>query len=174
MIKVRSNRKALTDGLNGWTALRTFLWDLPQMTTFMRDLIERKRKQPGDDILSGLIVAQSDEGERLSEDEIISMTFLLIIAGYETTVHLINNFVLTILQFPDQLEKLQNNPELIDSAVEEVLRGASGPVWVIHGIGTGRLKRGLRDWFQSLAYVERVVDADQGDGGAGCSVVWVR
>ena len=61
-----------------------------------------------------------------------------------------------------------------ESAVEELLRGANGPVWVIHGIGTGRLKRGLRQWLDSLPYVERVGDADQGDGGPGCSVVWVR
>ena len=61
-----------------------------------------------------------------------------------------------------------------EAAVDDVLRGANGPVWVIHGIGTGRLKRGLRDWLASLAYVERVVDAEQGDGGAGCSVIWVR
>ena len=61
-----------------------------------------------------------------------------------------------------------------EAAVEELLRGANGPVWVIHGIGTGRLKRGLRQWLDSLAYVERVTDADQGDGGPGCSVVWVR
>jgi len=61
-----------------------------------------------------------------------------------------------------------------ESAVDDVLRGANGPVWVIHGIGTGRLKRGLRDWLASLAYVERVLDAEQGDGGAGCSVIWVR
>ena len=61
-----------------------------------------------------------------------------------------------------------------EAAVDDVLRGANGPVWVIHGIGTGRLKRGLRDWLASLAYVERVLDAEQGDGGAGCSVIWVR
>ena len=61
-----------------------------------------------------------------------------------------------------------------EAAVEDVLRGANGPVWVIHGIGTGRLKRGLRDWLGSLNYIDRVVDADQGDGGAGCSVIWVR
>ena len=61
-----------------------------------------------------------------------------------------------------------------EAAVEELLRGANGPVWVIHGIGTGRLKRGLRQWLDSLPYVERVGDADQGDGGPGCSVVWVR
>ncbi len=61
-----------------------------------------------------------------------------------------------------------------EAAVEDVLRGANGPVWVIHGIGTGRLKRGLRDWLGSLNYIDRVVDAEQGDGGAGCSVVWMR
>jgi DNA mismatch repair protein MutS2 len=61
-----------------------------------------------------------------------------------------------------------------EAAVEERLRAASGPVWVIHGIGTGKLKRGLRDWLATVPYVERVSDAGQGDGGAGCSVVWVR
>ena len=61
-----------------------------------------------------------------------------------------------------------------EAAVDDVLRGANGPVWVIHGIGTGRLKRGLRDWLASLDYVERVLDAEQGDGGAGCSVIWVH
>ncbi len=60
-----------------------------------------------------------------------------------------------------------------EAIVEEHLRSANGPLWVIHGIGTGKLKRGLRDWLESVPYVERVVDADKGDGGAGCSVVWV-
>ena len=61
-----------------------------------------------------------------------------------------------------------------EAAVEEQLRNANGPVWVIHGIGTGKLKRGLRAWLDTVPYVERVTDAEQGDGGAGCSVVWVR
>jgi DNA mismatch repair protein MutS2 len=61
-----------------------------------------------------------------------------------------------------------------ESAVEEVLRSASGPVWVIHGVGSGRLKRGLRAWLGTVPYVERVCDAEQGDGGAGCSVIWPR
>jgi DNA mismatch repair protein MutS2 len=61
-----------------------------------------------------------------------------------------------------------------EAAVEETLRGANGPVWVIHGIGTGKLKRGLRDWLATLPWVERVADADQGDGGPGCSVVWLQ
>ena len=61
-----------------------------------------------------------------------------------------------------------------EAAVEERLRGANGPVWVIHGIGTGKLKRGLREWLAGVPYVERVCDAEQGDGGMGCSVIWVR
>ena len=61
-----------------------------------------------------------------------------------------------------------------EAAVEEILRAASGPVWVIHGHGTGKLKRGLREWLEGVPYVERVVDAEPGDGGGGCSVVWVK
>ncbi len=61
-----------------------------------------------------------------------------------------------------------------EAAVEERLRGANGPVWVIHGIGTGKLKRGLREWLSGLPWVERVSDAEPGDGGPGCSVIWVQ
>ena len=60
-----------------------------------------------------------------------------------------------------------------EAAVEERLRGANGPVWVIHGIGTGKLRRGLREWLATVPYVQRVADADQGDGGPGCTVIWV-
>ncbi|GDX71857.1 endonuclease MutS2 [Cyanobium sp.] len=61
-----------------------------------------------------------------------------------------------------------------EAAVEDHLRTASGPLWVIHGIGTGKLKRGLREWLATLPYVERVSDAEQGDGGPGCSVIWPK
>ena len=61
-----------------------------------------------------------------------------------------------------------------EAAVEEQLRAANGPLWVIHGIGTGKLKRGLREWLATVPYVERVSDAEQGDGGPGCSVIWPK
>ncbi len=58
--------------------------------------------------------------------------------------------------------------------IEEYLRLVVGPLWVIHGIGTGKLKRGLRKWLQTVPNVERVTDADQSDGGPGCSVIWLQ
>jgi DNA mismatch repair protein MutS2 len=61
-----------------------------------------------------------------------------------------------------------------EAEVEQRLSRSGGPLWVIHGIGTGRLKRGLREWLQTQPWVERVSDAEQADGGAGCSVVWVK
>ena len=128
MPQFRDGLSAMKDGFSGWTVARTLFWDIPHLTKFVRELIARKRANPQSDILTGLIQAE-DEGERLNENELISMVFLLIIAGYETTVQLISNGVLTLLQYPEQLKKLKENPELIDSAIEEILRYA-GP---IHG-----------------------------------------
>ncbi len=61
-----------------------------------------------------------------------------------------------------------------ESVIEERLRNAVGPLWVIHGIGSGKLKTGLRDWLNSISYISKVVDADSKDGGAGCSVIWLK
>lgn len=60
-----------------------------------------------------------------------------------------------------------------EAVVEAKLRDGIGPIWVIHGIGTGKLKIGLRKWLSNLPYVHKVTDAEQTDGGAGCSVVWL-
>ncbi|MEM8863315.1 MAG: cytochrome P450, partial [Chloroflexota bacterium] len=111
---------------------KTMFWDIPKAIKFCQKLIERKRKNPGEDILTGLIEAEED-GERLSEDELIAMLFLLIVAGYETTVHLITNGVQTLLSHPEQLDRLKNDWSLIDSAVEEINR-FNGP---IHGTKLG-------------------------------------
>lgn len=117
---------ALASGMSGVTIVKTFLWDMPRAVRFCRALIERKRTDPRDDILSGLIEAEA-EGDRLSEDELVAMIFLLIVAGYETTVHLITNAVQTLLTHPDQLQRLGENPALMESAVEEVNR-FNGPI----------------------------------------------
>ena len=118
--------RVLSDGMTGWNILRTFLWDIRKAAGFMRDLIHRKKANPGDDILTYLI-QEEEEGSRLTEDELVAMLFLLILAGFETTTHMIANGVLALLQHPDQLERLRAEPALIDSAVEEMLRFC-GPV----------------------------------------------
>ncbi|WP_269622291.1 endonuclease MutS2 [Prochlorococcus marinus] len=61
-----------------------------------------------------------------------------------------------------------------EAVIEEKFRNTLGPVWVIHGIGTGRLKKGLTEWLKNLDYVEKITMAEKYDGGAGCSVVWLR
>ena len=61
-----------------------------------------------------------------------------------------------------------------ESVLEETLRVTNGPVWVIHGIGSGKLKNGLRNWLKDLPYVEKIVDAEKSDGGPGCTVIWMR
>ncbi len=60
-----------------------------------------------------------------------------------------------------------------ESVIEEKLRTCSGALWVIHGIGSGKLKKGLRQWFNTLSYIKKVADAEPFDGGAGCSVLWM-
>ncbi|MFP6617637.1 MAG: cytochrome P450 [Candidatus Hydrogenedentota bacterium] len=123
---IRNTMKVLSDGLSGWNVLRTLFWDLRKTSEFIRGLVVKKRENPGDDILTGLIEAEED-GERLTEDELVSMVFLLVIAGYETTVHLITNGMLVLFEHPEQLAFLRERPELMDSAVEEILRYA-GPI----------------------------------------------
>ncbi|MBU8787785.1 cytochrome P450 [Bacillus glycinifermentans] len=93
---------------------------------YMGHLIEDRRKNSTEDLVSALIHAET-EGEKLTEKELYSMILLLIVAGHETTVNLIGNGVLALLQHPKQLENLKSNPELISSAIEEVLR-FYGPV----------------------------------------------
>ncbi len=126
MPRFKEGLAVLKDGFSGWTIVRSLFWDMPRLSKFIRELINRKRSNPQDDILTKLIQAE-DEGEKLNEDELVGMVFLMIVAGYETTVQLITNGVLALLQHPDQLEKLRARPELIDSAVEEILRYL-GPV----------------------------------------------
>ncbi len=99
-----------------------------QLTGFLAALVEDKRAHPGDDLLSRLTQV-ADEGSRLSADELLYMTFLLLTAGFETTVNLIANSVLSLLRHPAQMALLQSRPGLLPDAVEEFLR-YEGPVHV--------------------------------------------
>ncbi|MFD6068965.1 MULTISPECIES: cytochrome P450 family protein [Amycolatopsis] len=92
-----------------------------KMHAYLVDLIEEKRAEPAEDLLSGLIHA-SDEGDSLSAEELLAMAFLLLVAGFETTVNLIANSVFALLRAPDQLAALRADPALLPGAIEEFLR----------------------------------------------------
>ncbi|CAN5831870.1 cytochrome P450 [soil metagenome] len=97
-----------------------------ELSSYLRDLVKERRKQPQDDLLTGLIQAE-DEGNQLNEQEMISTVFLLLFAGNETTTNLIGNGILTLLRHPEELERLRENPNLMRTAIEELLR-FDGPV----------------------------------------------
>src|SRR6516165_7274138 len=91
------------------------------MVRYFTALLAAKRREPGDDLLSALVAAR-DEEDRLSENELLSMAFLLLVAGHETTVNLIASGVLALLLNPAELARLRAEPALIGGAVEELLR----------------------------------------------------
>jgi len=88
---------------------------------YIQQQIRIRRHAPDLDLLSALIQAE-EMGDKLSEDELVAMIFLLLIAGHETTVNLIGNGTLALLENPQQLSKLLSNPDMLNSAVEEMLR----------------------------------------------------
>lgn len=94
---------------------------LRALGAYVGGLAEGKRRAPGDDVISAMIAAAED-GDRLSGDELLSMIFLLLVAGHETTVGLVGLGTYTLLRHPEALELLRARPELIEQAVEELLR----------------------------------------------------
>ncbi len=97
---------------------------LPSIRAFMgylRQLFRRLRSSPQEGLLTALVQVE-EAGDRLSEDELVAMGFLLLIAGHETTVNLIASGMLALLQHPDQLQRLRTDPSLIRTAIEELLR----------------------------------------------------
>ncbi len=92
-----------------------------ELDRYFDEVIEQRRVAPRDDLVSRLIAAEED-GDQLSHEEVLSLLELLLVAGNETTTNLIGNGLLALLQQPEQLERLRREPELIESAVEELLR----------------------------------------------------
>ena len=108
---------------NGAEALLVIpaLW---RFLRFVRGLIRLRQKEPGDDLLTDLVRAE-EAGDRLTEDELVGMVFLLLIAGHETTVNLISTGTLELMRHPEELERLRADPALGKTAVEELLRYTS-------------------------------------------------
>ncbi len=111
------------------------------MVGYIRDLIEVKRADPGDDLLSAL-VAVSEDGDRLTRDELTSTVFLLLIAGHETTVNMIGNGTYLLLSHRRQWDLLCARPDLLPGAIEEFLRYESPVQSATHRVATTDLTLG--------------------------------
>ncbi|MES9509596.1 cytochrome P450 [Streptomyces sp. NPDC000609] len=113
-----------------------------ELRAYMAGLIDQHRQDPQDDLMTALIEAR-DDGDRLSELELIDLCVGILVAGHETTASQIPNFVLTLLDHPDQLTRLRAEPELVPNAVEELLRfvplgsGAGQPRYATEDIEVG-------------------------------------
>lgn len=99
---------------------------MTEFVAYLRELFEQRRHAPRDDLISALLLAR-EGGDTLSEEELFSMVSLLIVAGHETTVNLIANAALALLEHPDQLDALRRDPGRVAAAIEECLR-YDGPV----------------------------------------------
>ena len=120
-----------------------------QLAGFFREVIAARRAAPGEDFVSRMITARDEQGS-LSEDELVATCMLVLFAGHETTTHLLGNSANALLDHPDQLQRLRDNPALINPAVEEFLRydGPSNAITRVvsadHEIGGKLLRSGDR------------------------------
>ena len=95
------------------------------MVAHVQDLIARRRAEPADDLLTALVQVRDEDGDRLGEDELVTMVLTLVMAGHETTAHLVGNAVVALLEHPDQLALLRVDPTLWPGAVHELMRWCS-------------------------------------------------
>jgi cytochrome P450 len=107
---------------------------MDEMRHYFRQVIEQRRQNPRDDLITGLVQAEI-EGQRLSDDELVAFCTLLLIAGNVTTTNLLGSAVLCLIEHCDQFDRLRANPGLLTSAIEEVLRYES-PVQAVARVTT--------------------------------------
>lgn len=101
---------------------------LGNLRSHIASLVNKRRAEPANDLISELVLARYED-QRLSEDELIDLCMLLLVSGYETTANQIANFVYQLLTHPDQMALLHERPELLNGAVEELLRFTPLPVF---------------------------------------------
>ena len=92
-----------------------------ELFEYFEGIMEQRRREPQDDMITALMNAE-EEGDRLTHEELLATLMLLLVAGNETTRNLIGNGTLALLRNPDQLQKLRDNPEMLDTAINELLR----------------------------------------------------
>jgi len=110
-------------------ASKEFATVVTEIGAYLPEVLEQRRAAPKDDLLTRLVEAEVD-GERLTQEEILGFFQLLVVGGQETTTNLINNAILCLIENPDQLAHLRAAPDLLPSAIEEVLRYRSPFQWL--------------------------------------------
>jgi cytochrome P450 len=93
-----------------------------RFVTYLRGLAAERRRAPGEDLLSHLVTVRDADGDRLTEDELVTTCILLLNAGHEATVNVSGNGLLALLEHPGQLARLRADPGLLPTAVEEFMR----------------------------------------------------
>jgi cytochrome P450 len=120
--------------------LRRSMAAMNELREYIRGIVVQRRAEPRSDLLTALVRAQ-DGGDRLSEEELLANAVLLLSAGHETTTNLIGNGTLALLRHPDQAQRLRDDPSLVPTAVEELLRYDS-PVQFTNRLLTADLELG--------------------------------
>ncbi|MCI0438249.1 MAG: cytochrome P450, partial [Chloroflexi bacterium] len=110
-LEPRNSEEQLQRSQRSWQDIREYF----------SGIIEERRKKPSGDLISALIAAE-EEGDKLSHEELLVMLLLLLVAGNETTKNLIGNGLYALLRHPDQIARLRENPDMLESAIEEMLR----------------------------------------------------
>ena len=93
-----------------------------ELFAYFEEVIEQRRREPRDDIVSALLAVEEEDGDRLSHEELLGTLLLILVAGNETTRNLIGNGMLALLRHPDQMQRLREDPKLMKPAIEELLR----------------------------------------------------
>ncbi len=124
--------KRWSDALTGTsevTSLEDRMPDIMEMSAYFASLIPQRRANPGDDLISKVIQAEVD-GVGISDQDIVGFNILLLIAGNETTTNLLSNLLNHLANNPEKWDELRNDPDKIDSAIEEILRFDAPVHWV--------------------------------------------
>jgi cytochrome P450 len=131
-----SDASRMLDGDLDEATLNAGIAAVMQIVGYLNELFAERRAQPSDDLVSALLAVE-EEGDRLTETELLSIVLLLFVAGHETTMNLIGNGTVALLRSPVQWRALRDDPSLVPNAVEELLR-FDGPVHVTQRFATVR------------------------------------
>jgi cytochrome P450 len=130
ILKLSYTMRGMESDVEAATAMAAFRSVTLEMSDYIEAMVAQRRAKPQDDLLTRLVQAEVN-GERLTQDEILGFFQLLVVGGQETTANLINNAVLCLIENPEQCVLLRSRPELLPSAIEEVLRYRSPVQWLM-------------------------------------------